>query len=394
MLKELHEIHPGMTRMKSLARSYVWWPGIDADIEMMVRQCHTCQVNQSKPASAPAHAWEFSSEPWERLHLDHAGPMQGESFLIVVDSHSKWLEVERVKSTDAKTTCAVLRKLFATHGLPRVIVSDNGSGFASEEFNQFLKRNNIKHLYSAPYHPSSNGQAERLVRTFKESLKSTTQGDLDTRLCRLLFRYRITPHTMTGQSPSELLFRRRIRSALSLKPNVKSMMEAKRGSTSMPKNDRAFEAGDMVLVSNFSGGGKWIRGVVTEAKGSVNYEVRLMDGRMVHRHVDQIVRYHGVDSEVEQQSSGLDDTSVHIHDDVLVSRPVVDTALAQPSALPALPAFPEHSPVESQEPVQPVVPEIVVEPVVSMPRSKPVLERRAPSERVRKKPAYLEEYAT
>ena len=158
VLTELHEVHPGMTRMKSLARSYVWWPGIDSDIEVMVRQCGTCQAHQSKPAST-VHPWDYASEPWERLHIDHAGPMHGENYLIVVDSFSKWLEVERVKSTDAKSTCAVLRKLFATHGLPQVIVSDNGRGFASEEFQQFLSRNNIKHVFSAPYHPSSMASA-------------------------------------------------------------------------------------------------------------------------------------------------------------------------------------------------------------------------------------------
>ena len=76
VLTELHEVHPGMTRMKSLARSYVWWPGIDSDIEVMVRQCVTCQAHQSKPAST-VHPWDYASEPWERLHIDHAGPMKG-----------------------------------------------------------------------------------------------------------------------------------------------------------------------------------------------------------------------------------------------------------------------------------------------------------------------------
>ena len=124
VLTELHEVHPGVNRMKALARSYVWWPGIDADIETIVRGCHECQVNQSKPVTAPNHAWEYASAAWERLHIDHAGPVNGESYLVMVDSYSKWLDVERVKSTDAKTTCSVLRKLFSVHGLPKVVVSD------------------------------------------------------------------------------------------------------------------------------------------------------------------------------------------------------------------------------------------------------------------------------
>ena len=405
VLNELHEVHPGMTRMKSLARSYVWWPGIDADIETMVRQCHVCQVNQSKPAVNPVHTWEFASEPWERLHIDHAGPINGDSFLIVVDSYSKWLEVERVKSTDAKTTCAVLRKLFATHGLPRVIVSDNGSGFASEEFNQFLRKNQVKHLYSAPYHPASNGQAERLVRTFKESLKTMSQSDdLQTRLCRLLFRYRITPHSLTGQSPSELLFRRRIRSPLSLlKPNLRGTVEARQASTESPGKHREFAVDDVVLVSNYTGGGKWIKGVVLGVKGSVNYEVKLMDGRVVHRHVNQMVRYCSGEPG-GPPSSRLDEACLRIDDDVAASIPgVVVPAVIPPESM-ALPQgngevevdLTHQSPPVLEEPVHPISPEVVarpmVEPVVSSGRVRPLPERRAPSERVRKKPAYLAEY--
>jgi hypothetical protein len=298
VLMELHEVHPGINRMKALARSYVWWPGIDADIEQTVRDCRECQMNQSKPASAPAHVWEYASDPWERIHIDHAGPVNGECYLIIVDSYSKWLEVERVSSMDARTTCKVLRKLFAVHGLPRVVVSDNGPGFASEDFNAFLKANGVKHLYSAPYHPSSNGQAERMVRVLKESLKRVKQGDVDTRLSRLLFRYRITPHTLTGQSPSELLLGRRVRSALSLlKPSLQDTVKRKQENDAQRGRIRAFEIGDSVLVTNFRGEGRWLPGVVVEIKGATNYEVQLDDGRIMHRHLDQMVEYRRQDAE-------------------------------------------------------------------------------------------------
>ena len=394
VLTELHEVHPGMTRMKSLARSYVWWPGIDSDIETMVRQCVTCQANQSNPTSAPAHPWDYASEPWERLHIDHAGPMNGNVFLIIVDSYSKWLEVERVKSTNAKTTCAVLRKLFATHGVPRVIVSDNGPGFASEEFDQFLKMNGVRHVFSAPYHPSSNGQAERMVRVFKESLKSMGEGDIETRLCRLLFRYRITPHTLTGLSPSELLFRRRIRSVLSqLRPSVRGQIVAKqKDATEQRSVARSFEPGDVVLVSNFSRGGKWLKGVVSLAKGSVNYEVKLMDGRLVHRHLDQIVRHYSGEPVDVPQPGGLDDEMVHVpvelEPTLAASLPVTQSPAMQP-VMEQSPIAMHSEPASVTAPA--VVPEIVSQ--QSARDSEPVAERRPPSQRVRKRPAYLEEYA-
>ena len=146
--------------MKALARSYVWWPGLDSDIEDLVRGCNICQRHQAKPNAAPVHFWENPGGPWERVHIDHAGPVEGKMFLVACDSFSKWVEVEVVKSTDAKSSAAVLRRWFSMHGLPKVIVSDNGPGFASDEFDSFLKSNGIRHMFSAPYHPSSNGQAE------------------------------------------------------------------------------------------------------------------------------------------------------------------------------------------------------------------------------------------
>ena len=88
--------------------------------------------------------------------------------------------------------------MFATHGLPRVIVSDNGSVFTSNEFQEFMTKNGVRHIRTAPYHPASNSLAERAVQTLKEGLKKLSSGDLETRLFRFLFQYRITPHTTTG----------------------------------------------------------------------------------------------------------------------------------------------------------------------------------------------------
>ena len=139
----------------------------------------------------------------------------GRMLLIVVDSHSKWIEVHVTTSATATTTIEKLRTTFATHGLPEVLVSDNGPAFVSTEFEEFLQHNGIKHLTSAPYHPASNGLAERAVQTVKEALKKMT-GPLEVRVQRFLFKYRVTPQATTGVSPAELLMGRRIRTHLDL----------------------------------------------------------------------------------------------------------------------------------------------------------------------------------
>ena len=185
VLEQLHDSHPGVSRMKSLARSFVWWPQMDDDITNRVKLCNQCQQSCHAPPPAPLHPWEWPDQPWIRLHIDYAGPFLGKSFLVVVDAHSKWLDIQIVNSATTTTTIEHLQTLFSTHGLPEMIVSDNGSVFTSYEFQDFCCNNGIRHVKSAPYHPASNGLAERAVQTFKEALKrAATQDSLTTRVLR------------------------------------------------------------------------------------------------------------------------------------------------------------------------------------------------------------------
>ena len=126
LLAELHEGHLGVVMMKALARSYMWWPRIDKAIEEVAKGCTGCQLTQNNPKTAPLHSWELPARPWQRIHIDFTGPFLGTMFLIVVDVHSKWPEVIPMTTTTASRTIEELRKLFATHGLPEQLVSDNG----------------------------------------------------------------------------------------------------------------------------------------------------------------------------------------------------------------------------------------------------------------------------
>ena len=125
--------------------------------------------------------------------------------------------------TSAERTMIELRRIFATLGLSRQVVSDNGAQFTSAHFAEFLKQNGIKHICSAPYHPATNGEAECFVQTFKHAMKAARYdaGTLETKLARFLLMYRNTPDTTTDQSPAKLLFHRNLRTRLSLlMPNV------------------------------------------------------------------------------------------------------------------------------------------------------------------------------
>ena len=108
-----------------------------------------------------------------------------------------------MSTSTSEATIEKLRIAFSTHGLPEMVVTDNGSNFVSKELEAFLKQNGIRHIKTAPYYPSSNGLAERAVQTFKEGMKKLKDGSLETRVSLFLSRYRITPQTSTGISPAD-----------------------------------------------------------------------------------------------------------------------------------------------------------------------------------------------
>ena len=294
ILEDLHSCHLGIVKMKSLARQYVWWPNIDSDIEQLCRTCEHCCVHRPDPAKAPLHPWKFPEEPWQRLHADLAGPFFGMMWLIVVDAHSKWPEVFCLhKDSTSASVIKYLRQIFVRFGLPEQLVTDNGRQFVSNEFDVFCRSNGIKHVTSSPYHPRSNGEAERFVQTFKRGMKSP-DGDLEVRLQRFLFTYRLAPHSTTGRSPSELLLGRKPRCILDLmQPDIKAEVSSAQYRQCKAFNTRAkfrdFEIGDDVWVKTYARGeGKWSLGTLVKQVGPVTFIVKV-SGREMKRHVDQLL---------------------------------------------------------------------------------------------------------
>ncbi|XP_039757393.1 uncharacterized protein K02A2.6-like [Pararge aegeria] len=179
VLAELHGSHLGMVKCKGLARSFVFWPGLDNDLERMCSACRTCGEVADLPPKAPVVPWSWPSNPFDRVHIDFFS-FRNITYLILVDAYSKWIEVSPMSTKTASNTTLKLKEIFSRFGICRVLVSDNGPPFSSEEFKLFLKNNGIKHVTSAPYHPASNGEVENAVRTVKRSLK---KADVE-KICR------------------------------------------------------------------------------------------------------------------------------------------------------------------------------------------------------------------
>ncbi|XP_015523816.2 uncharacterized protein K02A2.6-like [Neodiprion lecontei] len=135
MLSKLHESHPGIVKMKSMARSCVWWPGIDKEIESTVKSCEICAEESRAPEKVPLTPWSWPGTPWTRIHSDFLGPFFGKRFMIMIDAHSKWPEViDMGQSATAQQTVDACKDVFVKHGYPKPIVTDSGSQYRSKEF--------------------------------------------------------------------------------------------------------------------------------------------------------------------------------------------------------------------------------------------------------------------
>ena len=285
VLSQLHNCQPGVSPMKALSRSFVWWSNIDRGIENTVKSCRNCQMNKNNPIKAPIHPWEWTNKLSVRLHLDYAGPYYNKMFLIIVDSLSKWIDMIPSSSATSEETIKKLQTVFANFGLSEQIVTDNGSVFTT---------NGIQQIRTAPYHPASNDQAERTVQTFKTTLNKmlNEKGTINQKVQRFLMAYHTTPHSATNSTPAELLFGRRLRTALDiLKPSLSNNIEKNHNSMicrAQNRRMREFSNGQEVFICNFGVSSRWISGVIVNSSGPLTWLIKLEDGKTVIRHADHI----------------------------------------------------------------------------------------------------------
>lgn len=353
ILKDLHTAHLGIVKMKGMARSFVFWPGIDSDIDNLAKSCTTCASHAHAPPKFRDHHWEYPKAPWERIHIDYAGPVADTMLLIVVDAYSKWLEVKPTTTTTAAATIALMDDLFTAHGSPVTVVSDNGRQFVAEEFKEFLKGSGVKyHKLTAPYHPSTNGQAERYVQTVKDALNAmkTTKGLLRTNLNEFLRQFRKAPHSTTGQSPAQLFLGRELRTRLNLvRPDDVHTRVSEKQRTEMDSTFRTLKVGQAVyFLSGNPNLDKWVPGTVIDRLGDLHYSIQFGD-KKVKRHIDQIRSFpdNKPQSEPEAKSAqignGQPSRRLRYHDTVEARAiPVTPAAPAVPTTpvTPSTPATP------------------------------------------------------
>ena len=293
----LHSTHIGVSGMKSLARSYVYWPRLDTQIEDTARTCETCGKYGKNLPKIVDHPWAKTTAPFQRVHADFAGPFLGSMWLLLVDSYSKWPEIIQMNAnTTSSATIRAFRSIFSRTGIPICLVTDNGPQFVSDETKEYLKSCGIKHVTVPTYSPKSNGICERLVQSFKTGLRKMYESckDVSKNLYDFLLTYRNTPHSTTGQTPAVLAFNRTLRSKLHRIQPADRMRKQELQSEKLqdvidehPKT-REFRENQLVFVK-MDDKSHWQQARVIRRCGdnSNNYEIQHED-RLVKKHADVI----------------------------------------------------------------------------------------------------------
>lgn len=338
-LELLHTSHMGIVKTKQLARSYLWWPGLDNDIEKRVRSCIACLKSLPDPQNSMT-PWPIAKRFFERVHLDYL-QFKDKYHLVLTDAFSKWPEVVHVPNMTSKELLKQLRNIFSHFGLPELVCTDNGTPFVSAETEQFFSKNGIKHVTIPPYNSQSNGAAENTVKTFKNKLKAAIADEknrnlsLDILIPRFLLNYRTTPHCTTKITPAELVFGRKLRTLLDLVKNPnndtiepgKAQKEAiKNMITSQEKQEaktigrrREFKVGEEVIVRDYRQINKkiWTEASIEKKIGKTVYLCRLKTAELWKRHSNQIRKK----LTVEEKGNGNQDAIL----------PVLDRKRALPS---------------------------------------------------------------
>ena len=312
ILKLLHLGHFGMQRMKQLARSTVYWPRIDFDIEDLCHKCTSCGQFQNKPAKPSIHPWMMPEKSWSRLHLDHAINFLGRNWLVLVDAYSKYPCIHPKASTSSNSTTAILEQEFAHFRYPHTLVTDNATTFMSQEFQAWCKQRGIVHLTGAPYHPATNGAAERLIQSFKRALRKSSLPPKEA-LQEFLMQYRRIPFS-SGLSPSELLNGRRIRTEINtLVPSIPHLLQGRQSRQSskhsnaedsevVSKVEHRYTLGDPCYALYFGPrrdrDPRWVPAIVTKVHGARSVNVRVIPrGPTWRRHLDQLRPRYGSDQD-------------------------------------------------------------------------------------------------
>lgn len=223
IIKEMHLCpiggHQGINRTLERVKLYVQWPLMKQEIENYIRSCDTCQRNKNtRPLTRQElEITDTQSEPWIKIALDLVGPLplteDGNRYLLTCqDNLTKYLIAVPLENQEASTVAeAFVTKICLTHGIPQIILTDQGTNFMSKVFKHICKLFKIQKITTSAYHPESNGSLERSHKTLVEYLRcfcNEKQTQWEKWVPYATFVYNTSPHSITKFTPFELMYGR------------------------------------------------------------------------------------------------------------------------------------------------------------------------------------------
>ncbi|XP_039890321.1 uncharacterized protein K02A2.6-like [Simochromis diagramma] len=327
MLTRIHEGHLGIEKCKRRARETVFWPGMNKDIENMIRRCETCQKYHNKHTKESMVVDETPTAPWYKVGMD-LFHVKGKDYLVVIDYHSNFPEMALLSNLSSACVITHVKSIFARYGIPYIVMSDNGPCFSSKEWQKFAEQYDFKHVTSSPLYPQSNGKAEKGVHILKQLLKKAADIDSDPYLA--LLSYRASP-VECGLSPAELVMNRKLSTTLPscVKPTTHSKvcqrfrhlkMKQKSFYDRRAKQLRPLAVKDTVRVEDQNG---WnTKATVLEEVAPRSFNVRTEDGQIIRRNRRSLLKVPHASSEVteirskdattsprDQSGTGMDNSS-------------------------------------------------------------------------------------
>ena len=200
-----------------------YWPTIYRDAAEFCRSCDICQKSSHRKSTrVPMIPLPIMDEPFSRIAMDIIGPLPrsraGHRYVLVVcDYATRYPEAVALRTIDAEAVAEELVKIFSRVGIPKEILTDQGSNFTSQLLVEVYRLLHVNAIRTSPYHPQTDGVVERFNQTLKGMLRKTAceEGkDWDRYIPYVLFAYREVPQETTGFSPFELLYGREVRGPL------------------------------------------------------------------------------------------------------------------------------------------------------------------------------------
>ena len=211
ILNIIHQGHLGQEKCLLRARTSVFWPGLTKDVINLVKECDPCQRHQRQQQKQPIMQPEPPNYPWQRLNSD-LFEFKGHQYQLISDQYSKFPVIRKLTSTSSQAIVTHLKSIFAEHGIPAQLVTDNGPHYSAKEFQDFTESYGVEHITSSPHYPQANGSSERMVQTVENLLKKCDEEGGDPYLG--LLSYRATPIDHHLKSPAELLTNRKFKTLL------------------------------------------------------------------------------------------------------------------------------------------------------------------------------------